>query len=471
MTHGKEKEQASLDTRLTELMYQSATPDGAGARASCSRSLHDTADLALAAWGGATPLSFKSLSQAANNAPSAPHMLSFASREAANASTPHGAAPVDKPVDRGPAATGLDLGPMDTQALSQFHECRLSEATQRGAATITVGEILGGFIAQVRLLQSVGELSQQTLLNYSSCIKNNFRTLLDRPVAALRFKEIRQWMLQLALDVKDRPRGKKGAASANQALQLLKQAIEFGIEEELLPESARLLTLKVKRLKQEPRTRYFSVEEIIRLRAALMRVEQLRVREAQRKDRSRRRRSTVDYLPFARNATQALLLISLTAMRLNEALELRVEQVVLSEGLLRLPDSKCGFREVPLSSAAIELLRQQMKRAKDGWMFPARGGGHITFVYHVWLAALQNAEIDSADAVVHTLRHSLITDVLRNGADLKAAADIAGHSDLDVTRSIYGRPLATLDARQAVEDFAARIGAQRGIYRHLKAAA
>jgi len=53
--------------------------------------------------------------------------------------------------------------------------------------------------------------------------------------------------------------------------------------------------------------------------------------------------------------------------------------------------------------------------------------------------------------------------MLRHGADIKVAADIAGHADLNVTRSIYGRPLATLDARLAINDFAARIGAAQRV--------
>lgn len=65
------------------------------------------------------------------------------------------------------------------------------------------------------------------------------------------------------------------------------------------------------------------------------------------------------------------------------------------------------------------------------------------------------------DTVIHTLRHSLVTWLLRQGYDLKVAADIAGHSDLDVTRSIYGRPLASVDAIAAVNRFAEAVGAQR----------
>jgi integrase len=316
-----------------------------------------------------------------------------------------------------------------------------------------IGSLLDKFVAHVAQLVKLRQRRPNTLRNYTLLAAKYFAGLRDREASSVTAPELRQWHIDLALQVREtaKRRDAVGVTTANRALVVLDLAIKHAIRDQLLPAAARVTAL-VERMQEMPRSRYLSPAEIAALRDALYRVERDRVRKALPSQRE-----------LARAATQALLLISLTGMRLNEALKLRVQEVDVGYALLKLPHTKRGYREVPLSEPAVELLREQLERAEEGWVFPSSRGGPLQDIYAVWHAALGVSGINTEGVVVHTLRHSLIVDLLRHGADIKVAADIAGHSDLDVTRSIYGRPIATLDARRAVNDFAARIGATRTV--------
>lgn len=370
------------------------------------------------------------------------------------------------------------------QILGGLSDC---DRAVRTTSTPTVGALLRSFIVNVRQLAAAGQLKPKTLVTYetlalpptartrvASTIRDVarehaaidvFASIRECEIGSLRPHDIEQWMLRVAAEVVERgsslptvARGRRrgqvrkprnGATTANRALVVLGLAIRLAIRRGDLGPQHRV-TAAVKRLREEPRSRYLSIDEIVALREALVRVERCRVRKALPSQRD-----------YAYSPTQALLLISLTGMRLNEALRLRVDEVDLRAKVLRLRATKRGYREVALSDAAVLLLSAQLERAENGWVFPSVRGGHIVDVYDVWGTVLEVSGIRAEDVVIHTFRHSLVTWILRQGFDLKVAADIAGHSDLDVTRSIYGRPLATIDAFAAVNDFAGALGLGR----------
>nr|WP_276600720.1 site-specific integrase [Nannocystis sp. ILAH1] len=303
-----------------------------------------------------------------------------------------------------------------------------------------IAELIHRFLDHCAGLVDRKQLQASTLKNYRNYARH-IESIAHLEVASLKARDVRAWHAAIPARVRAE-RGADGLAVANRALVLLGSAISFGVTEEFLPPSIPV-TRSVRLFVQRRRTRFLSPAEITAVCNALLRLERQRLRDG-----------------LTRSATQALLLLILTGMRKNEALKLRVSEVDLRHKLLKLPFTKTGYREVPLSDAAALLLRAQMRFASGGWMFPAKNGREpIRQIYEVWRTALELSEIDRVGVVVHTLRHSLITDILRHGADIKTAADVAGHQDLDITRNTYGRPLATVDGRQAVNDFAARIGA------------
>jgi integrase len=94
----------------------------------------------------------------------------------------------------------------------------------------------------------------------------------------------------------------------------------------------------LEKYREEKRERYLTREELQRLGAALA--------QAGR---------TKSESPFA---IAAVGLLILTGARLTEILTLRWECVDLTNGVLRLPDSKTGAKDILLNAAAVKLLRE-----------------------------------------------------------------------------------------------------------------
>ena len=212
------------------------------------------------------------------------------------------------------------------------------------------------------------------------------------------------------------------------------------------------LTAPVKRFREKPRQDYFEVHEVVRLLQALRQLEAERVLAA---------------LPwrqeFAQSATQALILMLLTGMRHFEVLELRVDEVKLEARALRLADTKSGPAEVPLSMAAAALLRDQLARARHGWVFPSQQGGPIQSVYHVWRKALCMAGLKSS-VVPHVARHTIASLLKKHGGKhgvgTKQISALMRHVNERTTEMIYQHVQATEENLHAADVYSMLVGEQ-----------
>lgn len=306
--------------------------------------------------------------------------------------------------------------------------------------------------------------SPQTARSYNSAARNHLGverfgvdgwlvdercSLAARPVTELGVAEVREWHRRIALEVAERKRFscKDGTRVANLALVLLKQCLLLAEADRVIPVGSSP-TAHVKRFAERPRQRYLTDAELAAVWDALAKVERMRVREAAPSQRR-----------FVRGATQALRLCLLLALRKSESLALEWSMVDLAERVLRLPSTKTGYREVPLSDAAIGVLQEQRRAQVDRWVFPSRRkrGTPIVDIYDVWETVLDVSRIDPTDVVIHTARHSLATNSLRRGEPIEHVSLLLGHSSVKVTREVYGRPLATPGARAVVAEQAARI--------------
>jgi integrase len=134
------------------------------------------------------------------------------------------------------------------------------------------------------------------------------------------------------------------------------------------------------------------------------------------------------------------------------------------------PKTERSRRTVPLSSAAVDLLREHrvnqyaerrlvgdVWRDRAGPVFTTGTGGPVDprNLLRVVESAAKRADLD--DVGVHTLRHSAAVTWLENGTHIKAVADLLGHSSISVTGDIYGH---TSDdtARAAVEALDVALG-------------
>ncbi len=153
-----------------------------------------------------------------------------------------------------------------------------------------------------------------------------------------------------------------------------------------------------------------------------------------------------------------------TAMRLEEILSLKWNQVNWQQRVITLTDTKNGeVRDVPLDSVMMELLRDLMReRVRQICLSPHVFVNPLTS--NRWLsirdgfkAAARRAGIE--DFRFHDLRHTAASRLAMNGVDLLTVASILGHKTLSMTQRYShlspGHRLkaveALLDARRSVK--------------------
>jgi len=122
---------------------------------------------------------------------------------------------------------------------------------------------------------------------------------------------------------------------------------------------------------------------------------------------------------------------------------LRLEQVGLAQGVVRVVGKGDKERLVPLGEDAVDWLERFMASVRQDLLkehfcneiFPTRRGSGMTrqaFWYRIKKHA-QTAGINK-HLSPHTLRHAFATHLLNHGADLRVVQMLLGHSDLSTTQ-------------------------------------
>ena len=148
-----------------------------------------------------------------------------------------------------------------------------------------------------------------------------------------------------------------------------------------------------------------------------------------------------------------------TGLRVSELVGLRLDQLNLRKGVVRVTGKGSKERLVPLGEEAMRWLEQYLHSARvqllagkpADVLFPSRQGQMMTrqtFWHRIKQHAL-TAGIRS-NLSPHTLRHAFATHLLNHGADLRVVQMLLGHSDLSTTQ-IY-----THIARQRLHDLHAQ---------------
>jgi integrase len=123
----------------------------------------------------------------------------------------------------------------------------------------------------------------------------------------------------------------------------------------------------------------------------------------------------------------ALGLLILTGARLTEILTLRWDYVDLANGVLRLPDSKTGAKEVYLNDAAIKLLRDVPRMAGNPYVVAGhKPGAHLVQLQKPWRRIRAKANLD--DVRIHDLRHSFASVAVSAGMSLPMIGKLLGHT-------------------------------------------
>ena len=129
-------------------------------------------------------------------------------------------------------------------------------------------------------------------------------------------------------------------------------------------------------------------------------------------------------------------------LRVSELVTLKLSDLYLEEGYLRVMGKGAKERLVPISPRAIKELdfwfddRRHMiiKPGEEDYVFLNRRGAHLTRTM-ILIMIKQQAEAAGIKKTIspHTLRHSFATALLEGGADLRAIQAMLGHESIGTT--------------------------------------
>ena len=134
----------------------------------------------------------------------------------------------------------------------------------------------------------------------------------------------------------------------------------------------------------------------------------------------------------------ALFLILDCGLRPKEIVSLRVTDVDLTNGIIRVQVSKtkAGKRLVPMTDRVRELLSKQIGKRTEGWLFPSPRyrGEHIkrNSLSAAWRVTANKAGV-SPDVDLYCARHTFATDVMHATKDPFMTMKLLGHTELSTT--------------------------------------
>lgn len=127
-----------------------------------------------------------------------------------------------------------------------------------------------------------------------------------------------------------------------------------------------------------------------------------------------------------RPEASALRLLLLTGARKSEILRARWENVRTDLRLLIVPLSKSGRpRHIPLSAAAIAVLRALPRVPGSPWLFPGKAPGKpLSDLYSFWNSIRKELGLDGVR--IHDLRHSYASFLVNSGHSLYEVQKLLG---------------------------------------------
>jgi len=132
-----------------------------------------------------------------------------------------------------------------------------------------------------------------------------------------------------------------------------------------------------------------------------------------------------------------------TGLRVTELVSLRVNQVNLNQGVVRIMGKGDKERLVPMTEVAQNCLRDYLASERleilsgrdSEFLFPTKRSVHMTR-QAFWHLIKRYAKVAGIEGTLspHTLRHAFATHMLNHGADLRVVQMLLGHSDLSTTQ-------------------------------------
>ncbi|HYC78576.1 MAG TPA: tyrosine recombinase [Planctomycetota bacterium] len=143
----------------------------------------------------------------------------------------------------------------------------------------------------------------------------------------------------------------------------------------------------------------------------------------------------------------ALELLYGAGLRASELCGLRLRDVSLSTGVVRVLGKGAKERAARLGAPGVAALREWLDRGRPKLRKPAspdyvflgdRGARWSRFRLHARVKRrAREAGVDPSTSA-HTLRHTFATHLVRGGADLRAVQELLGHASVDTTQIYTG---------------------------------
>lgn len=133
-------------------------------------------------------------------------------------------------------------------------------------------------------------------------------------------------------------------------------------------------------------------------------------------------------------------------LRVSELVNLKLSNIYADDQCLQIIGKGDKERWVPINPRALDLLQTyiltirshiQPKKGEERYVFLNRRGSHLTrqMVFIMLQKAVEQAGIRK-HVSPHSLRHSFATELVENGADLRAVQEMLGHENI-ATTEIY----------------------------------
>ncbi|MEO7255409.1 MAG: site-specific tyrosine recombinase XerD [Casimicrobium sp.] len=134
-----------------------------------------------------------------------------------------------------------------------------------------------------------------------------------------------------------------------------------------------------------------------------------------------------------------------TGLRVSELVGLKLIQLNLEQGVVKVMGKGSKERLVPMGELAVSWLKQYVAGARALWLPSPRTNDHVFLTargepmtrqafWHIIKRNAVLAGIESEALSPHTLRHAFATHLLNHGADLRVVQMLLGHSDITTTQ-------------------------------------